>query len=150
MDPYPKYRLYITSKHFTVTLIQFQSLAEGISSQLVMDRNSGRCENKANFDPTMFCEASRLSLVETYALVGIISIESKAFLLCVTEASVVGMIDEAEIYVIKAVVAIPFDAQTCKTDSIVRVINNITKFMSTGFYFSYRYDLTNTRQRGYI
>ncbi len=71
----------------------------------------------------------------------------------ITEADVLGRIEESDIFIIKRVALFPIDSTIpAPSEPVARQIENLTRvryiqLLSSGFYFSYDYDLTNTLQR---
>jgi len=81
------------------------------------------------------------------AFLGIVKILNSAHILVVREASLVGMIDDAEIYKIEAVEVEPL--QQREVDPTHTYVSNLKKLMTSGFYFAFHYDLTCSRQRNW-
>lgn len=125
----PQYRLYYTPLHFVVIFPQIQSLLTGGSSQLVIERASGRCFNTSNFNPLeQGFSASQLYYTHSFGMLGIISIENIAFLSVVTEADILGKIEDSDVYIIKKVVLYPLDSTIpAPSDIIIRQIESVTR-----------------------
>ena len=136
-------KLYISPKHFIL-----QTLDLGTQAQLVMERNSGRCFCTESFNPLeKGSSPSQLYYLDCFFILGIIPIENVFFLAAVTEADVVDTLKSHNIYEIKDVELIPFESVTQETELLSLQKQNICKLLTSGFYFSYNYDLTNPMQR---
>lgn len=128
----PLYRLYYTPLHFVVSIPQIQSSSSGARSQLVIERASGRCFNTSNFNPLeQGFSRNQLYYTPSFGLLGIISIENIAFLSVITEADVLGKIEDSDVYIIKKVALYPIDSTIpAPSDIIVRQIESVTRVTS--------------------
>jgi len=81
-----------------------------------------------------------------YAIVGLVNINGKNFLCVVTDAEAVGNIFKSNVYKVTGVKLHAFD-KDYKPPANDAVIENFIEFLKDGFYFSYGYDLTASRQR---
>lgn len=138
----PTMRLYITSKHFIL-----QTPDTGVSAQLLMERNTGRCICTSEYNPLeQGISKDDIQYLEIFAILGIIPIGSVLFVAVITEADVIGMLDGHPIYEIKGTELLEFESKNWETEDMTYQKQNISKLFSSGFYFSYYYDLTNTVQ----
>jgi hypothetical protein len=88
--------------------------------------------------------------VKPHAILGIMKIFSMDFLVYVKSCQPVGYIDDAEIYKIKETELIPIaDDVTISNMSadLKSYVNGIKNLMALGFFYSFHYDLTNSRQK---
>lgn len=88
--------------------------------------------------------------VKPHAIVGIIKIESIDFLIYVKSCQLVAQIEKSEIFKIQEVELIPLcDDITLSTlnSDIKSLIIGIKNLMTLGFFYSFNYDLTNSKQK---
>lgn len=88
--------------------------------------------------------------VKPHAILGIMKIFNMDFLVYVKSCQPVGYIEEAEIYKVKDVELIPIaDDITISNMSadLKSYVNGIKNLLALGFFYSFHYDLTNSRQK---
>jgi hypothetical protein len=88
----------------------------------------------------------------TNGLLGILSVHSYNFLVCITEKQYVAQVEGSIIYKINRIELIPFTeeaAQVSLTNPQLKdYVEGIKRLIATQyFYFSYNMDLTSSRQR---
>lgn len=136
----PTMRLYITRKHF---ILQTPDL--GVSYQFIIERETGRCYCSENFNPLEYGNlSSEIYYLDIFLIAGIVPVNEILYLLVVTEADIIDSIKEQNIYTINGVRFIPIDLQMPESESEKSQIQNLSKMLSSGFYFSYYYDLTHS------
>ena len=85
-----------------------------------------------------------------HAILGILRIRTYDFLVYVKIAQVVGIFDGSEIYKIKEPETIAIADETIASNlrnDIKSLLSGIKQFLSLGFFYSFKYDLTNSRQK---
>lgn len=142
-------RLYISPRHFIVTHTQLQNTATGKASQLVMDRVSGECKDMRDFNPLVGgITGDQLYFIPVFGLLGLLTAGDTNFIAVITEATHVATMRSAPIFTIKNVEYIPFTpAEAALPELATRQLQGVTRLLTTGFYFSYNYDMTNSLQR---
>lgn len=137
--------LYKTADKFYIQPV------ENPSEALVIDRRT--CEiTSSNIFSTGLLPANATSCL-IYGIIGIKHLISCAYLLVITRATQIGSIDEKPIYRMDQAQVIPFNDHLPKPREGQTDWNEILKSMlehvlsTPSFYFSYAYDLTNSRQR---
>ncbi|OMJ70418.1 hypothetical protein SteCoe_31601 [Stentor coeruleus] len=136
----PTMKLYITREHF---ILQTPDL--GVSYQLIIERSSGKCYCTDNFNPLENgAKRGEIYYLDIFLIVGIVPIDTYLYLVLVTEANIIDALKEQNIYEIKRIHMIPVNNSIKETESQVLEMQNISKLLSSGFYFSYYYDLTRS------
>lgn len=69
------------------------------------------------------------------------------FLGVITESQEVGQLNRAKIFKVTQVRLLPFHDDAVKDPLLVEAMNNVVAYLLDGFYFSFGYDLTCSRQR---
>jgi hypothetical protein len=91
-----------------------------------------------------------LDIVKPHAILGILRIGSIDFLVYVKVCVPVGVLDDAEIFKVKETELIPIcddtTASYLSTD-IKSFITGLKNFLSLGFFYSFHYDLTTSKQK---
>lgn len=93
---------------------------------------------------------SKLTTIKAHSILGIMTINNLDFLVYVKICQSVGTIEGAEIFKIKEAELIPIADDSFSnnlTSEIKSMISGIKQIYSLGFFYSFHYDLTNTRQR---
>jgi phosphatidylinositol-bisphosphatase len=140
-------RLYISPRHFVVNCTQLQGISTGQADQLVIDRSSGVCKTTSQFSPLIGgVTRDQLYFIDVFGLLGLITVGAADFLAVITEASQVASLRESPILTINSLEFIPLEPHTLN-ESSAEQLQGVTHLLSTGFYFSYGYDLTNSLQR---
>lgn len=127
----PCWRLLIRSDAFTI----FPTEANA-GPCLVFERSSGRiytAEMTVN-DP---------SSLPIFGLVGILHLGLHSFLVVISKAETVVRLLDMEILSVSGVQAVSFSAIS-QPDEVGRYITSLAKLLTSGFYFSYHYDLTHS------
>jgi len=114
-----------------------------------MNRVSGICESTSQFNPlSAGVTRDQLYFMEVYGLIGLVTIDDINFIVVITEAAQVGTMRSSPLLTIKNIEFIPFEPQASgPTDSLTKQIQGLMRLLSTGFYFSLGYDLTNSLQK---
>lgn len=89
-------------------------------------------------------------IVKPHAILGTLKIGSIDFLVYVKVGQSVGLIDEAEIFKVKEAELLPIcdDIIANNLSQDVRsFITGVKNFLALGFFYSFHYDLTNSRQK---
>jgi synaptojanin len=138
----PTLRLYFTPLHFIL-----QSPDVGVLAQLILERNTGRCYCTENFNPfENGVNDDELYYLDIFSILGVIVIDSVLYLTVTTDADIIGSIHNSNIYEIKGTELIPFVPNTIEPETQASEKDNISKLFTSGFYFSYYYDLTRSMQ----
>lgn len=138
----PTLKLYFTSIHFIL-----QSPDTGVTAQLILERTTGRCYCTENFDPfENGASENDLYYLEVFAILGILTIDSILYIGVITDADVIGSLHGANIYEIKGIELIPFIPNSWEPETQAFEKENVSKLFTSGFYFSYFYDLTRNLQ----
>jgi phosphatidylinositol-bisphosphatase len=142
-------RLFISPRHFVVSFTQLQGFDTGQESQLVMDRVSGVCMSTSKFNPlTGGVTADQLQFIDIYGLIGLVTVSEVNFITVITDATKVATMRRAPILTIKSVEFLPFLTQDVgPSEALTRQLAGVARLLTTGFYFSYGYDMTNSLQR---
>ena len=136
----PTMKLYITSTHF---ILQTPDL--GSSYQFVIERATGRCYCHERFNPIdSGTPRNEIYYLDVFLIVGIIPIDSVLYVVVVTAADIIDTLRDRNIYEIKAAELVPVKCLGKESDSQETQKQSICKLLSSGFYFSYYYDLTRT------
>jgi hypothetical protein len=88
--------------------------------------------------------------IKPHAILGIIKIGSTDFLLYVKTCQIVGALEEAEIFKVKEVDVVPITDEITANNlssEVKSFLNGIRNLLALGFFYSFHYDLTNTRQK---
>lgn len=105
-----------------------QGLESGGSSQLVIERTSGRCLCSNNFNPLQHGIArNQLYFVDVFAILGILNVENFSYIAIITSASIIAEIEDSNIYLIKNVELLPIDSNTPTTESLTRQLESLAK-----------------------
>lgn len=142
----PTLKLYFTPLHYVL-----QSPDTGSEAQLILERNTGRIYCTENFNPLENgSKESELYYLDVFSILGIIVLDSRLYLCVITDADIIGTLAKANIYEIKGIRILPFvhDPYDLEKETIEKA--NIAKLFTTGFYFSYYYDLTRSMQRSKV
>ena len=138
----PTLKLYFTPLHFIL-----QSPDTGVTAQLVLERTTGRCYCTENFNPfENGAKESDLYYLEIFSLLGVVVVDTILYLGVVTDADIIGNIHQANIYEIKGIELLPYLPNTWEPENQVFEKENLSKLFTSGFYFSYYYDLTRSMQ----
>jgi hypothetical protein len=78
-------------------------------------------------------------------VLGIGEVDHEPVLLVVTQASPIGVLKGAPVYIIESIQGLPF-SHIGLCESAQFHLQQLADFLRTGFYFSLRYDLTNSMQ----
>ena len=136
----PTMKLYITRTHF---ILQTPDL--GSSYQFLIERATGRCYCHERFNPVdSGTPRNEIYYLDVFLIVGIIPIDSVLYVVVVTEANIVDTLLDRNIYEIKAAELIPVKSTGRESESQESQKQSICKLLSSGFYFSYYYDLTRS------
>lgn len=142
----PTMKIYITDKHF---IIQTPDL--GASYQLIIEKQSGQSFCSEKFNPLENgASRNRIFYLDIFLIVGTVPIDSILYLIVVTAANIIDTIKDQNIYEIKQVELIPEVYRENNSENHVSQIQNISRLLSSGFYFSYYYDLTNSLNKKVI
>lgn len=114
-----------------------------------MDRLSGVCKATSQFNPLAYGVArEQLHFLEHYGFIGLITIEDINFVVVITEAAEVTSMRGSPLMTIRNVEFIPFTPQERRpTEALMHQIQGLTRLLTTGFFFSANYDLTNCLQK---
>lgn len=135
---YPTMKLYITRGHF---ILQTPDL--GSSYQLIIERESGRTYSSEKFNPLEHgALKTEIYYLDIFLIIGIVPVNEILYLAVVTEADIIDSIKDQNIYTIKGTRFIPISLEMRESESERVETQNLIKLLSTGFYFSYYYDLT--------
>ena len=121
--------------------------------------------NSSTFDLEHFTENGKYGekIMDCYGIIGIITLIKNSYLIVITEAKLVTLIYKREIYKIVKTHFIPFLEMNEKQEKELlidvlglksginevknedeEIINNLKSLFSNGFYFSNKFDLTNS------
>lgn len=136
-------RLSISPKHFIL-----EELGD-TGCQLVMDRVSGICTTMSNFDPLTYgVTRDQLYYMDIFGFLGLVTIEDANFIAIATDAVQIATMRGFQIFTVIKTEFIPFEPQpNTPSDSVTRQLQGLSKLLSTGFYFSNGFDLTNCLQK---
>ncbi|KAM3130355.1 hypothetical protein pb186bvf_017558 [Paramecium bursaria] len=124
--------------------IETNQKAVNINKHIVIDREYGLITEKDGPPPQS--EQQRFFS----AFLGTIYILDKAFLLFIQEVSLVCAIDGQDLFQVQTIAFLPYEQETqiyasIKAQAITNLVENLRKLLSMGFYFSYTYDLTQSK-----
>lgn len=139
----PTLKLYFTPLHYVL-----QSPDTGSEAQLILERTTGRIYCTENFNPLENgSKESELYYLDVFSILGIIVLDSTLYLCVITDADIIGTLAKANIYEIKGIKLLPYVHNPSEQEQETIEKENLTKLFTTGFYFSYYYDLTRSMQR---
>lgn len=134
----PTMKLYITRTHF---ILQTPDL--GSSYQFIIERSTGRCQCLEKFNPIESgTPRDEIFYLDVFLIIGVIPVGSILYIVVVTEANIIDSIQDKNIYEIKSAELIPVICARGESESAEK--QSICKLLSSGFYFSYYYDLTRS------
>lgn len=135
------YRINIGNDYIFIQRLSYKKV-------LVLDKFTGSI--KETEEDELLNKTLILSTIKPHAILGIIKIGSIEFLLYVKSALLVGTFEGAEIFKVKEADLIPI----CDDITISNISNEIKSFytgiknlLTLGYYYSFHYDLTNSRQK---
>ena len=136
----PTMKIYITTTHF---ILQTPDL--GSSYQFLIERDSGRCFCHERFNPLEIgTPRNDIHYLDIFLIVGVVPIDSILYVILVTGANIIDTIKDHNIYEIKSVELVPVKSSRYESEAHEAQKQSICKLLSSGFYFSYYYDLTRS------
>jgi len=127
----PCWRLLVRSESFAVL-----PTGTDAGTCLVFQRSSGRI-----YTTEMTTEVSDSTPI--YGLVGIVHLGLHSFLVVISKAETVVRLLDMEIMSVDEVQTLPFGTSSLP-DEVGRYLTSLAKLLTSGFYFSYHYDLTHS------
>lgn len=111
---------------------------------LVIDRSNTNITVVS--DDAVIDSANRVTSCAIYGIVGIMNVMGTNYLGVIENAQHVGTLNNAKIYNITEVRLVPFRLSITGHEEQT-MVNDVKSMLEDGFYFSYGYDLTASRQR---
>ena len=105
----------------------------------ISNHNSTEAPSVNNVINNIFC----------HAIIGILTIRNMRYLVYAKKVENIGKIKQKDIFEIKEVEFLDLSFENESENDDYDTIQNIRQFLSTGFYYSYVYDLTNSLEKQY-
>lgn len=140
------YRLYEKEETLILTHLETKKF-------ILFDKSSGKISQiSSNIDyESKVLEGIDMKkpILKPISILGVISISDFQFLLIVTQADEVCLIDHCPIYKVKEIDLIPLhnEKHSKENSDVITYSDGLRSLMSLGFFFSFNYHLTLTRQR---
>jgi hypothetical protein len=134
------YRIYLSTDCIYLQHLSYQKI-------LALEKFSS---NVYETEPDILNKIVIYGAIKPHAILGIIKIFSMDFLVYVKSCQPVGSIDDAEIFKIKDAELLPIadDITISNMSSDLKsYVNGIKNLLALGFFYSFHYDLTNSRQK---
>ena len=112
---------------------------------LVIDRKTSHCflqKDDQLLNTTLWIHQQQCLV---YGIIGIMNHAGKNFLGVITDCQEVGVLNRAKVFKVTQVKLLPFQEES--DSQFQEALNNVAAYLLDGFYFSFGYDLTCSRQR---
>jgi len=137
------YRIYISHEFITIQHLDYPKV-------LKIDKVTA---NVSETDQSVISKITVLSVIRPHALLGIIKIEDFSYLMYVATSELIGSInaDKEEVFKVLEVNFIPLQDEDkhrlSNSNEIENYLNSIKNLLTMGFYYSFKYNLTNSCQK---
>jgi hypothetical protein len=134
------YRIYFSTDNIYLQHLQYNKI-------LTIEKFSS---NVYESDPDILNKVVLYGAIKPHAILGISRIGNYDFLVYVKVCVLVGSVEEAQIFKIKETELIPIvdDITASNLSSEIKsYVNGIKNLLQLGFFYSFHYDLTNSKQK---